>query len=117
MKIGNVCKCKRGIIGVVTQLPIVWYREDTLSGEVERGTDGIYRGVTLDGKAWQSKSPCLLYRTIGEYISVIKELAESDGYKDAKDEENKEIQKTENYLKRLKKFEKQSRKTIVWTVI
>lgn len=49
IKIGNVCVCKRGIVGIVT-----------------KKQKNKYKGITLSGKAWESKSPMFLANNILE---------------------------------------------------
>jgi hypothetical protein len=49
--IGNVAKCKRGIIGIITN---------------KKGD--VYFGFTLNNKAWQSIDPDILASNLLEYI-------------------------------------------------
>ena len=57
--IGAVAKCRHGKVGVISSM------------EIERHGDKksvLYRGVTLDGKAWQSCDPTILAPTVNKYI-------------------------------------------------
>jgi len=57
---GNVCKCRAGKLGVVTQ---VVTNEDEL----------LCYGIGFDGKHWQSKDPKILAKTLQEYMNNFKE--------------------------------------------
>lgn len=59
IKIGSVCRCRLGRLGVVTSKHKV---KDTKS-QLE------YYGIGLDGKPWQSKEPETVADTINEYIA------------------------------------------------
>jgi hypothetical protein len=56
---GNVCRCTRGIVGVV----------NAISYGCKDGTDcrPTYFGQTLDGNHWQSVAPVKLAESIDEY--------------------------------------------------
>lgn len=55
---GKICKCQKGIVGVVTHVVI-------------SNNDRIYHGITFDGKKWQSKLPLLIADSIEEYYAMV----------------------------------------------
>lgn len=59
---GNVCKCARGVVGIVFSIQGVKQKR--------------YRGLTLDGRPWESKAPTLVSETILAYLVM--------GYNDGK---------------------------------
>ncbi len=70
IEIGNVCKCHRNLLGVVTQfIPIV--NED--------GDYTLYRGIAFDGRSWQSSKPIKLADNLIKYIDNILTLARKNG--------------------------------------
>lgn len=58
VKIGSVCRCRLGRIGMVTSKN----RADKNSNEME------YYGYGFDGKPWQSKEPEFLAENVNEYL-------------------------------------------------
>lgn len=53
MKIGSVCKCRHGYLGIITSNP---------------ANNPLYKGVQLNGKPWQSKHPTLVAKTVADFI-------------------------------------------------
>lgn len=65
IKIGNVCKCQHGIIGVVA----------SITGGCKCGgcRPRMYKGISFNGKPWQSSRPILVAENIETHIqSCIK---------------------------------------------
>ena len=56
IRLGDICKCRKGIIGIITSLP--------------GNKDVCYGGVTLDGKSWKSVSPILVAKSVNEYFKL-----------------------------------------------
>ena len=60
MRIGSVCKCRHGYLGIITDNPIANQR-NPLNGP-------LYKGVQLNGKPWQSKHPTKVAETVADFI-------------------------------------------------
>ena len=59
IKVGSVCTCQRGIVGIVTRC-------------LKKHNRVIrYEGFTLDGGNWTSIEPELMYDSVREYIDAI----------------------------------------------
>lgn len=57
--IGTICRCKHGILGLVTDWKYV-------------STEPVYYGFRIkDGGAWQSKNPTVVYNSLEDYILVL----------------------------------------------
>lgn len=77
IKIGNVCKCQHGILGVVTSIPIMRVKSRDNFSTSTLKKEGLYKpplykGISLSGKSWQSRNPTLVAETIQQYIECIK---------------------------------------------
>ncbi len=64
--VGSVAKCSKGIIGVICSIDL----DHSSSVPAERKI--LYKGVTLDGKDWQSRNPTIVSKTINEYFDMLR---------------------------------------------
>ncbi len=54
--LGSVAKCQNGILGIICDIRIEGLREI------------VYRGVTFNGRSWQTSDPIIISRTVNDYI-------------------------------------------------
>lgn len=60
IKLGNVCVCQHGIVGIVSEIK-------TSVSKLTKEFVTLYKGVTLDGKPWQSVKPRFIANSHEEY--------------------------------------------------
>lgn len=58
IEIGNVCKCSRKKLGIVTRVI-----SDFITGDLTLAT-----GIGFDGKPWQSKNPTVIAENMDAFI-------------------------------------------------
>jgi len=66
-KVGNVCRCKQGRLGVVTELK--WEPGPVVYGKSTSRT--LYKGIGFDGRKWQSVDPEVINDTLNDYCADI----------------------------------------------
>lgn len=70
VRVGSVCRCRKGIFGVVAKIRNVSKKVSCEYHEADGDGYWLYEGIAFDGTAWQSKEPVLVAETIEDYLEM-----------------------------------------------